>query len=328
MANEDEHKVISFQEALALSENIERSVLIGNGFSYAYFNYANLLRNAGLETNECLLSLFDALKTVDFEYVIKTLEDAALVEEKYNKAARAHALRKEAQKLRRALVHAIRAVHPNFHTEVEGLVPAFEFIDHFSNLFTLNYDFLLHWIRLQDTDSFTDGFGLGENDGEFLGPFSEEAWCNVYNVHGGLHLFSDADGAVRKRLGEPAIIEAIGKTIVEGKRLPLYVAEGTSSQKLAKIFGSSYLRHCYEQIELREGVFFVFGHSADRNDEHVYLHIFRSSIDHLYFCIHNPTPPGLAQLNAELVRYRALSESNVGFTFVDSASANVWGAAP
>ena len=44
MANDHEHKVISFQEALALSENIEHSVLIGNGFSDAYFNYANLLQ--------------------------------------------------------------------------------------------------------------------------------------------------------------------------------------------------------------------------------------------------------------------------------------------
>ena len=136
---------------------------------------------------------------------------------------------------------------------------AFEFIEHFSNLFTLNYDFLLHWIWLQDTGSFTDGFGLGEDDGEFLGPFSEEAWCNVYNVHGGLHLFSDADGAVRKRLGEPAIIEAIGKTIVEGKGLPLYVAEGTSSQKLAKIFGFSVLAALLRTNQTVRRRFFVFG---------------------------------------------------------------------
>ncbi|WP_407116351.1 DUF4917 family protein [Bradyrhizobium sp. LMG 9283] len=326
MTAESEHKVISFEEAIGLTENVERSVLIGNGFSYAYFNYTNLLKNAGLETNESLLNLFEALKTVDFEYVIRTLEDAALVEEKYHKASRAHVLRKEAQKLRRALVHAIRAVHPNFYTEVAGIEFAFEFIEHFSNLFTLNYDFLLHWVRLRDTDTFTDGFGLGNDDGEFRGPFSEEAWCNVYNVHGGLHLFSDADGAVRKRIGEPAIVEAIGKTIVEGKRLPLYVAEGTSSQKLAKIFGSPYLRYCYEQIRLCKGAFFVFGHSADRNDEHIYLQIFRSGVGHLYFCVHNPTPAKLAQLNADLVRYRALSESNADFTFVDSASANAWGA--
>jgi hypothetical protein len=272
-----------------------------------------------------LLGLFETFKTIDFEAVIRTLEDAALVEERYNKLSRALILRKEANKLRRALVHAIRRVHPNFHTDVWGITSALEFISNFSTLFTLNYDFLLHWVRLRDTKNFTDGFGLGEGNGEFRGPFSEDAWCNVYNIHGGLHLFADPDGQVQKRVGEPAIIEATGKTIAQDNRLPLYVAEGTSSQKLSKIFGSPYLRHCFNKMAECEGAFFIFGHSADRSDEHIYDKIFRSdSIKHLYYCVHEPTAAKVAEKNAELVRYKVLAESKIEFTFVDSASANVW----
>jgi hypothetical protein len=315
---------ISFTDALVATEGGTRSLLVGNGFSHTYFNYKNLLKNAGLETNQSLLSLFEAFKTVDFEVVIRTLEDAALVEEKYNKLSRALVLRKEANKLRRALVHAIRKVHPNFHTDVWGLSSALEFISNFSTLFTLNYDFLLHWVRLQDTRKFMDGFGLGDDNGEFRGPFSERARCNVFNIHGGLHLFADPDGRVRKRIGEPAIIEAISKTIVQDNRLPLYIAEGTSLQKLSKIFGSPYLRHCFDKIDACEGPFFIFGHSADRNDEHIYDKIFRSNIEHLYYCIHEPTAAKVAERNAELVRYKTLAGSEVEFTFVDSALANVW----
>jgi hypothetical protein len=39
---------ISFADALAATDNNERSLLIGNGFSHSYFNYKNLLSNAGL----------------------------------------------------------------------------------------------------------------------------------------------------------------------------------------------------------------------------------------------------------------------------------------
>ena len=316
---------ISFAEALAGTEAGKRSLLVGNGFSHTYFNYENLLKNAGLETNPSLLSLFEFFKTVDFEAVIRILEDAAVVEEKYNKPARSLVLRKEAGKLRRALVHAIRDVHPNFHTDVWGLNSALKFISNFTNLFTLNYDFLLHWVRLQDTRKFTDGFGLGEDDGEFLGPFSEDGFCNVYNVHGGLHLFERANGEVYKRIGAHGIIEAIGKTITEDNLLPLYVAEGTSSQKLSKIFGSSYLRHCFNEIDKCEGAFFVFGHSANRNDEHIYDKIFRSKgIDHLYHFIHEPNDAKVAERNAELIRYKNLAGSELEFTLVDSADANVW----
>jgi hypothetical protein len=321
--------LISFVEALKSTEGSKRSLLVGNGFSYNYFSYANLLKNAGLETNEPLQNLFERLNTVDFEFAIKTLENAALVEETYNKHSRAQVLLKEATKLRHALVYAIKKVHPDFSNEVWGLNAALQFLSNFDTVFNLNYDVLLYWVMLQNTKKFTDGFGKGKvhTNGQFRGPFMEDAWCCVYNIHGGLHLFADSDGTVHKRLGEPALVEAIGKTIAVDNRLPLYVAEGSSSQKLSKIFGSPYLRFCFSQIDACTGSFFVFGHSADPNDEHIYDKIFQSAdIEHLYYCIHQPTADKIAQRDGELARYQKRNESEIQYTFVDSASANVWGA--
>jgi hypothetical protein len=41
--------VIDFQEALKRTEDGERTLLIGNGFSSEYFSYRNLLDKSGLE---------------------------------------------------------------------------------------------------------------------------------------------------------------------------------------------------------------------------------------------------------------------------------------
>ena len=72
-------KIIPFEEAMKAA-NKNCSLMIANGFSIKYFKYANLLEKAGLDGGSPLRRLFDALSTVDFEIVIRALEDAALVE--------------------------------------------------------------------------------------------------------------------------------------------------------------------------------------------------------------------------------------------------------
>ena len=44
------------------------------------------------------------------------------------------------------------------------------------------------------------------------------------------------------------VIATITDTIVNKKRFPVYVAEGTSQQKMRKINSVAYLRHCYETL--------------------------------------------------------------------------------
>jgi hypothetical protein len=71
--------VISFEEAMkAAGKNC--SLMVANGFSVKYFKYENLLEKAGIDACSPLRRLFDALSTVDFEIVIRSLEDAALVD--------------------------------------------------------------------------------------------------------------------------------------------------------------------------------------------------------------------------------------------------------
>ena len=290
-------KIISYDDAIKLAGGKNCTLLLGNGFSIKYFNYKNLLEKADLPAGDPVRILFDRLGTVDFERVVKTLEDASVVERAYGND-----------------VHSDALVIPN----------CVKFLTPFENVFTMNYDLLLYWVTL-GAKKFNDGFGLGTEENGYLGPFKEGAYCNVYNVHGGLHLFQRPDGDVEKRLmGPSGVIDAIAQAITAGKRFPVYVAEGTSLAKLRKIDSIPYLRYCYETLRASSGPFFIYGHSADPNDAHIYDTLFRSNIAHLYFCIHQPSAK-IADIDGELARYQKRNGSKIGYTFVDSESVHVWG---
>src|SRR5258705_5157316 len=93
---------------------------------------------------------------------------------------------------------------------------------------------------------------------------------------------------------------------------------------MQRIKANNYLSHCYEKLGSSTGSFFVFGHSADPNDAHIYNALFRSKITHLYFCIYQPTDEKIKTISGELARYRERVGSKVDYTFVDSESAHVW----
>jgi hypothetical protein len=161
----------------------------------------------------------------------------------------------------------------------------------FGKVFTLNYDLLLYWVII-GRQQFNDGFGLGLESNGFRGPFKPNPRCNIFNVHGGLHLFQTSDYEIEKQLATAAgMIDAIAETIDAGERFPVYVAEGTSSAKLDRINSIPYLKHCYQQLRESTGVCFVYGHSAHESDAHIYNALFKSRIDHLYFVSTSPRLP-------------------------------------
>lgn len=149
-----------------------------------------------------------------------------------------------------------------------------------------------------------DGFGLGDQIGSFLGPFKEHAYCNTYNLHGGLHLFQRPDGEIEKCVNAgDGVIAEITDTILTNKRLPVYVAEGTSSAKLRKINSVAYLRHCYDKLRTNAATLFIYGHSADSNDAHIYRAIFSSEIEHIYFGVYRPNAADLKGFSSQLAMY-------------------------
>jgi hypothetical protein len=321
--------IISYDEALKRTEGKRRTLLVANGFSIKYFSYKTLLAAAELNADDPVLALFKALDTVDFERVISGLESAAVVERAYKDEKRAAQFAADADRLREALVKAVKETHPGHREDIADVIPScIAFLRGFETIFTLNYDLLLYWVILAEESPFGDGFGLGTEENGFRGPFVKGAYCHVYNLHGGLHLFLTPTGDVEKRLmGASGVIDAIAHTITHDKRLPIYVAEGTSTAKLGRINSVAYLRHCYERLGESSSNFFVYGHSADANDAHIYDALFNSDIEHLYFCIHKPTAK-VERIDGELARYKRRNASEIDYTFVDSETVHIWDGAP
>jgi hypothetical protein len=227
------------------------------------------------------------------------------------------------------LVTAVKDTHPAHKQELAFQFDSgAKFLAHFASVFSLNYDLLLYWLNLERS-KLRDGFGLGEKSaaGRFIGPFQDDADCHIFSLHGGLHLFADGVGGVQKALNTgDGVIATITKTIVEDRRLPLYVAEGTSRAKMTKINSDAYLRHCYDKLRCNAAAIFVFGHSATDNDQHVYQAIFGSGTKHVYFGIYQPNEQNVIELNAQLAKYQALGNQGIDYSFYDAESAHVWDA--
>jgi hypothetical protein len=235
--------MISFDEALALSEDSKRHLLIGNGFSIALFpdrfTYKSLLgeaKEAGLfEKYPELGQAFEILNTTDFEVVLQALVRMRNLIHLYVKDPDPAAkMAEHVERLKEALVHAIAGKHPERLDEIkeEQFTAARTFLARFAaknlankgNIYTLNYDLLLYWTLMHDPRPEWDGkkfilpddpLYLASDDGfrapddNFDAPYV--AWDvdggsntqNIHYLHGGLHLF-DAGSELRKICWERA----------------------------------------------------------------------------------------------------------------------------
>lgn len=356
-------EVVSFQSALDIaSQYKKRHLLLGNGFSIAcdpgIFTYRSLYEQAR-ETHFLPIPeaarMFEVFDTKDFEVVIHALEDAAKTLPVFDPSAQhtAEKIQNQASELKTALVRTIADNHtdvPN-HIADEKFWACRQFLSHFLNpendgkVYTLNYDLLLYWAAMHDDQPFSaplsltinDGFGRGSGDAADYVTWQGEATARdqrIHYLHGAIHLF-DSGSELKKYTwrdkGIPLLTQA--RVAMEDGMFPLFVAEGSSEQKLARIKHSAYLYHSYKsfssQMEQKDQALFVFGHSFSENDTHILRKIFEGKVAHLFVSVVGSLDGAdkqafLERVNA-VVRQRD-THPELAVTFFDAASANVWGA--
>lgn len=356
-------KVITFQQALRDSESLgKRHLLLGNGFSIAckpdIFHYGSLFERADFSAMPEVLSVFSVLETQDFEVAIRALDNGSKLLPIYasESASAAATMQQQALGLKEALISTVAQNHPEgpFEVDEEKIWACRVFLSHFLNaenkqcghVFTLNYDLLLYWVLMNDGNLLevngvklkrNDGFGNDESDptAEYVVWQGETAAhsANIHYLHGALHLFDSGSELLKYtwvRSGERLVDQA--RSALHQNKFPLFVAEGTSTQKKNRIRHNAYLYQGYKVLtanaQTKSHGFFIFGHSLAENDDHILLRLARGKFRKLYIGLHGDPSAEWNQTiirRAEWMAAQRQERYPLELVFFDSASANVWG---
>ncbi|MFN3243686.1 MAG: DUF4917 family protein [Planctomycetota bacterium] len=333
----------SLDEVVPIDTDETVHALLGNGFSRAcrddIFAYDALFEQAdfaGLSVHA--RAAFATLKTTDFEAVMTALRHAAELVRLYDptNSALSKQLREDADGLREVLVQAIAGSHPARPHEIpsDSYERCRRFLSRFKRIYTVNYDLLLYWALMQselgEEIPFDDGFRTPES-----GPtdyVTWEPWKNhsqtVYYLHGGLHIF-DAKSEVQKytwiNTGVP-LIDQIRQALEDGK-YPLFVAEGETAQKLARVRHSDYLARALKSFANIGGTLVVYGHSFATNDDHIFDRLAGNQVRRLVVGIYgDPDSADNKRIRrrAEMLSERRSAKRSLDVSYFDAASAEVW----
>jgi hypothetical protein len=352
-------RILTFEEAIEDSSRYKkRHLLLGNGFSIAcrpnIFAYGSLFEQADFSSNPNLPEVFERVGTTDFERVIRVLEGASRIVPIYSSEANdvIAKMATDADALKEILIQTIASNHPRIPNDIpdEQFWACRRFLSHFlgedndnGKVYTLNYDLLLYWALMHEDEegnsiklATNDGFGRDEDtEPEYVNWMGESGahGQRVHYLHGALHLF-DAGAELQKytwiNTGKPLLEQA--REAMQAGKYPLFVAEGESEQKLAKIRHSAYLHHSYKsfaaQMRTRNDALFIYGHSLASNDRHILKKIAKCKIRQIYIGLYGS--PGSEANQAIITTAQRLSDQRdekfpLEVSFFDAQSANVWG---
>ncbi|WP_175626587.1 MULTISPECIES: DUF4917 family protein [Oxalobacteraceae] len=337
--------LLSFQEALFDSAGFtRRHLLLGNGFSIAcrpdIFAYGKLYEEADFsKLSPTVKKAFEALSTQDFERVIKALRDAKAILAAYGGTpALLKTLEDDANGLRELLVQTIASSHPAWPGELTELeyTSCRKFLANFDSTYTFNYDLLLYWVQMHTPEGVEpdsdDGFRKSEEnfDAEYVvwepGQSHEQ---NMHFLHGALHVF-DAETEIQKYTWSNTGVRLIDqiRNALNKDYYPLFVSEGTSAEKYARIRHNDYLAKAYRSFSEIRGALFVYGHSLAANDEHYLKRIEKGKIEHLYIGLYgdfnSPDNKNIVR-RAEKMTNARRGKIPLSVTYFDSSTAKVWG---
>ncbi len=259
---------MTFGEALEASKDASRRhLLLGNGFSIAcrpnIFVYQRLFEQADFSAlSPHVKKVFEVLATNDFERVIKLLRDVARIASLYGiDPATVRYLHEDSYKLKELLVSTIAKTHPERPSDITAAeyTACKAFLDNFDDVYTLNYDLLLYWTSMHAEGAFRhdDGFRTSQSDIDQGIESSYVVWepgtsheQNMWFLHGALHVF-DSGTEIQKYTWVRTGIRLIEQTraALSNDLFPVFVAEGTSMEKLERIRHCDYLAKAYRSFQ-------------------------------------------------------------------------------
>lgn len=363
------NKILTFEEAIKDAPNRganKKHLLLGNGFSMAYdssiFGWRSLYK-AAFEKFPAIKKVFEAAGTNDFEVVLKIYRSTINLVKSYSQLEQSkdliNFLENDFKLIQKALVETLKKLHPEKATCINNIQyeSCLYFLNHFqgNKIFSTNYDLLLYWVIAKSVEE-SDGHGkwpkdLFYNKIQSLDNVISLAWeqlsqrsPDLYFLHGALHIFNNSQNHTIKYKYKSNEINMIDQIQMNFDKdvFPLFVSGDSKKSKLSVINDSSYLSKAYSSLGSIGGALFIFGHSMDDNDEHLYDQIVKSNVEHIYFGLRDKTKMDKFEAklqdlctkrklkNKELKKIqqnqnRRTNIKNLTFSFYDPDSANVWG---
>lgn len=257
-----------------IEEHSWSGLLLGNGASIAVwdrFKYSSLFATS-LELEDATLglrdrALFEAFDTENFELVLSALKTAQTV---CSLMGLEHSeIDARYSSIRRALIEAVNEVHVPWGAVSDDVLRALKTeLLRYDFVYSTNYDLLVYWsVMLDGPTGFKDYFWSERFD-----VTNTEVWDKVTKVlylHGGIHLYRLPSGATLKRRANGGNLLELFAQDDESESLPLFIAEGSSADKLRAIYGSDYLSFALAQFSDHRGDVVIFGQGLGDSDEHL-----------------------------------------------------------
>lgn len=315
-----------------IKDRFTDGLLLGNGASIAVhpgFGYGSLYAEA--QKYEYLTpevaTVFDAFGSEDFELVLRRLWQAKVVNEKLGiEAGRVEA---SYTQVRSALISTVRKVHISHDDARPHLTPIYRFMSRFKTVVSLNYDLLVYWSLMQGGDEFPGKFKDCFNGGQFIEEWEEwrdsltgQPTTLVFYPHGNLALARSLDEQEWKLSAAPNqdLLTKILTAWERGKRVPVFVCEGTADHKLKSIGGSTYLQRVYSEVLPKIGQSLViYGWGMAEQEKHILQRLKHAKCERVAVSVRNG--------NANTVRNAQHQLEQIGIkevVFFDSRSPGCW----
>jgi len=188
-----------------------------------------------------------------------------------------------------------------------------------------------------------DDLDISRDDGFRNSEINEEAdyvsWedhqsATVSFLHGALHLF-DSGVELQKYTWSRTSVRLMDqiRSALDREAYPLFVSEGSSNAKLTRINHSAYLHKGLRSFESIQDSLFIYGHSLDATDDHIFRRIEsgRSKIRLLFVSLYGNSDSADNKkiiARAKLMATKRPPKRPLEVQFFDAQSANVWGTAP
>lgn len=291
--------IYSFNQLLSICKHEKPlNLLLGNGFSIACepkFSYKDFPISQILSPiiNNSISS------TTNIENIISETKYMGIILEQCCDVQSATEISSsDIATLKIEFLKYLLCIHPNYQTlNSYRINNTLGFISLFNKIFTLNYDLLLYWIGMTGKFQQQNRFKLYFNDGFSENSNQDCIWTNnqgkqnIYYLHGAIHLFSDNYNTykIKSNIENKKNIISIINSYIQNGITPLYVLKGSSIEKERIIYTNEYLNNCYSELGEISGTLFIYGHSLNRTDQHIFDKInSNKQLQNIFISIYEP----------------------------------------